>query len=60
MSKAITDGIWVWTRKAELRAKELGLEERKEGTPAYIGKDLLGQYAPSRWIELGYVKEAIA
>jgi len=55
--KAITKGIWVWTAKAEATAKVLNLDERKENTPARLGYDLLGQYAPKRWLELGYVKE---
>jgi hypothetical protein len=50
------NGVWVWTQKAEDFAKERGLEERKAGTPAYIGYSPLGQYAPHKWVELGYVK----
>lgn len=52
-----TDGIWVWTAKAEEKAKELNLEERKENIPAWLGYSLLGQYAPKKWVEIGYVKE---
>jgi len=52
-----TNGIWVWTAKAEEKAKELNLEERKENIPAWLGYSLLGQFAPQKWVELGYVKE---
>ena len=55
--KALTKGIWLWTAKAEARAKELGLDERTENTPARLGYKILGQIAPKRWLELGYVKE---
>jgi len=57
--KTKTDGIWVWTTKAEQRAKELNLEERKENIPAWLGYELLGQYAPKEWVNKGYVKELI-
>jgi len=53
-----TDGVWVWTAKAEQVAKELNLEERKENIPAWLGYELLGQYAPQKWVELVYVKES--
>jgi len=53
-----TDGIWVWTAKAEEKAKELNLEKRKENIPAWLGHSLLCQFAPQKWVELGYVKES--
>lgn len=55
--KRVTEGTWVWTKKAEDRAKELGLEERKEGTPAYMGYLQLGMLAPESWVIKGYVRE---
>ena len=55
--KAITKGIWVWTAKAEAVAKSLNLDPRTKNSPARLGYDLLGQIAPMRWLELGYVKE---
>lgn len=51
------ENIWVWTAKAEQRANELGLDERKENTPAQLGFNKLGQYAPEAWVKDGYVKE---
>ena len=53
------EGIWVWTKKAELRAKELNLEPRLENTPAYMGYDKCGQFAPKAWVKSGYVKEML-
>lgn len=55
---AKTEGIWVWTAKAEEIAKALNLDERKENSPARLGYGLLGQYAPKAWITIGYVKES--
>lgn len=52
--------IFIWTKKAEERAKELNLEERKEGKIAHIAfeKFIYPQKTPPKlWIEKGYVKE---
>ena len=51
--------VYIWTEKAERRAQELNLEERKAGTIAYCGLKLLqgGQIAQS-WLKSGYVEEA--
>jgi len=56
--KALTKGIWLWTAKAEEISKKLNLDVRAESTPAMMGYKLLGQIAPKRWLELGYVKES--
>ncbi|WP_312694098.1 hypothetical protein [Caproiciproducens sp.] len=50
---------FVWTEKAEARAQKLGLDERKAGTVAHIGKEILtdGQTAQA-WLKDGYVQEA--
>ncbi len=56
--KAITKGIWVWTAKAEEVAKKLKLDVRSENAPATMGYKPLGQIAPKRWLELGYIKES--
>jgi len=53
-----TDGIWVWTAKAEEKAKELNLEERKENIPAWLGHSLLGHFSPKAWVDKDYVKES--
>jgi hypothetical protein len=50
--------IYVWTAKAEARARKKGLEERKEGNRAYYGDEQLtaGSVAQA-WLEKGYVEE---
>jgi len=47
---------YVWTKKAEDMAKELNLEERKEGQEAKMGYSTLkyGQTACS-WYAKGYI-----
>ena len=48
--------MYVWTEKAERRAKECNLEERKAGTLAkFGGRDLIGPEARD-WLEKGYVE----
>jgi hypothetical protein len=53
----LTKTKWLWTAKAEKYAKENGLEERTEGVPAWLGDRELGESAPKKWLELGYIKE---
>lgn len=49
---------YVYTKKAESRAKELGLEERKAGAPAMFGrKPLQGGPTAEAWKKKGYVVE---
>lgn len=49
---------YVYTEKAEKRAKELGLEERKAGTVAMFGyKPLQGGIIAEAWKKKGYVEE---
>lgn len=50
---------YVYTEKAERRAKELGLDERKAGAIACFGREPLteGMIAQA-WIKKGYIKEA--
>ena len=48
-----------WTKKAEERAQELGLEERKAGTLAMFGRQPLKDGMTARaWKEKGYITEA--
>ena len=48
--------MYYWTKKAEERARELGLEERKEGEIAYFGhKPLEGGMTAQAWERKGYV-----
>ncbi|MGE5327994.1 MAG: hypothetical protein ACM3KR_00600 [Deltaproteobacteria bacterium] len=50
---------YVWTKKAEERAKELGLEERKEGESAICGsRGMIDGGTAIAWLELGYIREA--
>lgn len=49
---------YVFTEKAEKRAKELGLEERKAGSVAMFGhKPLTGGMIATAWKKKGYVLE---
>lgn len=55
------EGRFVYTEKAEQRAKELGLEERKAGTTAMYGvKPLRDGDTARAWKKKGYVKETAA
>lgn len=48
----------VYTKKAEERAKKLGLEPRKQGTLAMFGHKPLELYSLKYdWIRKGYVEE---
>ena len=50
---------YVYTKKAEMKAKELGLDERKEGAIAHCGYTpvrLLG-LLKTAWLEKGYIRE---
>lgn len=50
---------YIYTEKAEKRAKELGLEERKAGTVAMLGYEpLQGRQIAEAWKKKGYVVEA--
>lgn len=50
---------YVYTKKAELRAKELELEERKEGTTAMYGyKPLEGGPIANAWLAKGYIRKS--
>jgi len=47
-----------WTKKAETRARELGLDDRKAGMSAhYAGKDGVGGMIAAAWIEAGLIEE---
>lgn len=49
---------YLWTEKAEKRAKELGLEERKAGTVAMFGYEpLKGGMTATAWKKKGYIVE---
>lgn len=51
-------GKYVYTEKAEKRAKELGLEERKAGTVAMFGhQPLTGGMIAQAWKKKGYIRE---
>lgn len=50
------DQIYVWSQYAEDRAKEIGLEPRIHGTPAYCGKELLGRYGKRHWVDRGFIE----
>ena len=52
--------IWVWTKKAEKLAEAKGYEARKAGTPAKVGQEVCGQFAPESWVDRGFVKAAPA
>lgn len=48
---------FVWTEKAEQRARALGLDNRKNRTVAHIGTEIL-QDGPTAqaWLKAGYVR----
>ena len=49
---------YVYTSKGEAHARELGLEERREGAVAMFGNaPVTGQVAKA-WLEKGYIREA--
>lgn len=49
--------MYIWTKKAEDRAKELGLDERKEGEKAMCGYSEVQGRVASAWLEKGYIKK---
>jgi hypothetical protein len=50
--------MYVWTEKAEERARELGLEERKAGTEAYYGDKPVEFYGIKvKWVSRGYIEK---
>ena len=52
----MTNETYVYTAKGEKRAKELGLDERKEGTCAMYGfEPVKGQIARA-WLDKGYIR----
>lgn len=52
-------GKFYWTKKAEERARALGLEERKAGTLAMFGgRPLMNGMTATAWKKKGYVVEA--
>ena len=51
---------YVYTKKAEVHARKLQLEERKEGVLAMYGKKPVYFYGSisAAWLDMGYIKEA--
>lgn len=48
-----------WTKKAEERARALGLEERKAGTISMFGKrPIMDGTTATAWKKKGYITEA--
>ena len=48
---------FVWTDKAEQRSQALGLDERKAGTVAHIGTEILNDGSTARaWLKDGLVR----
>jgi len=60
MVKAELGKVWVWTKLAEERARQLGIEDRIAGDTATIGNSCAASSVPAVWIELGYVESAIS
>lgn len=52
--------MYIWTEKAEARAKELGLEERKVGQLATCGYDEVYGQTAQAWLKSGYIEEESA
>lgn len=48
--------MYVWTKKAEKRAEELGLEPRKAGNIAMCGYSPVTGLTAMAWLESGYIK----
>ena len=48
--------MYIWTKKAEDRAKKLGLEDRPAGIEAWCGNNPVGGQIAQAWLELGYIK----
>jgi len=49
---------YVYTSKGEARARELWLEERREGTIAMFGHAPVSGQVAKAWLEKGYIREA--
>lgn len=49
---------YIWTVKAEQRAKELGLEERKAEHEANCGNEPVSGQISIAWLNKGYIKGA--
>ena len=49
--------MYIWTKKAEHRAKELGVEDRPAGVEAWCGNNPVGGGIAKEWLELGYIEE---
>ena len=59
-SKSKRNIKYVWTKKAEITARELGLDARKEGDTAKYGYDILkAGLQAAAWLEKGYIREVI-
>lgn len=50
--------MYVWTKKAEKRAEELGLETRKAGDIAMCGYSPVSGLTAMAWLESGYIESA--
>jgi hypothetical protein len=48
--------MYKWTKKAEDRAKEIGVEARPEGIEAWCGNHPVSGQIAQAWLELGYIK----
>lgn len=49
--------MYVFTKKAEERAKELGVEPRIAGTQAMCGYEPVFGLQAKAWLEKGYIEE---
>lgn len=49
---------YVFTDKAEQTAKALNLDERKSGTAAHCGYEIMENFGPTKtaWLDSGYIK----
>ena len=50
--------MYIWTKKAEDKAKKLGLEDRTAGTEAHFGYDPVGGGIAIAWLEMGYIESS--
>lgn len=48
---------YVYTAKGEQRAKEIGVEPRKEGTLAMSGYEPVSGFVAQAWLKKGYIRE---
>jgi len=49
--------MYIWTNKAETKARELKLEARQAEQPATCGDQLVNGQIAQAWLKMGYVKE---